>query len=197
MIKFTAYSMTNVYYVNCSKCGDLKDIETCKKCERGHVLCTSCSTSHYYLLTTNLDKCPLCNTGLLYLATDSVAPVTAFDDLKKEVYKKTWKFTFWWWRYLFRNPEIVLSLVCWPITLLLLLEARRNPSFGATVVEWIEGSLIASIAPIITLVFIQRKRSGLGLINGWVTVWRGDLRPIWLTVGIVAVLFMIHLLMGK
>ncbi len=183
-------------YINCSKCGELKDVQDCMRCDRGHVLCTSCLQSNYYLLTTKLNKCPLCNTGLR-LATDSFTPVTAFDDVKKEVYKKTWKFTFWWWGYLFRNLDLFLSILCWPITLLFLLEVRRNPSFGAIVLEWIEGSLIASIAPVLTLVFIQRKRSSLGLINGWRIILSGNLRPIWLTVGIVAVLFMIHLLIGK
>lgn len=75
-----------------------------------------------------------------------------------------------------------------------LLAVTRNPSFSATVIVWIEGSLIASIAPILTLVFIQRKRLGLGPIKGWITVWQRDLRLIGVTVGIVAVLFMIHLL---
>lgn len=115
------------------------------------------------------------------------------DDLKR----MTWKLTFGWWGYLFRNPDLILIIVCWPITLLFLLETKKNSSFGAIVMEWIVGSLIASIAPVITLVFIQRKRSGFALINGWRTVWSSDLRLIWLTVGIVSILFLIHLMIGK
>ena len=188
--------MTSAYYVNCSKCGNSSDVQSCMRCDRGHVLCNSCLQSNYYLLTTTSQKCPKCNTGLRS-ATESFTPTTAFDDVKKEVYKKTWKATFWWWGYLFRNPEIVLSLLCLPFTLMLLLETKRNPSFMATLLEWLEGSLIASIAPIVILVFALRKRAGLGLINGWRTVWSRNLRAIGIMVGIVAALLMFHLLTAK
>jgi len=184
--------MTYTCYVTCSKCGDSKDIESCGRCERGHVVCNSCFDGGFF--NVKAYKCPLCNTSLKP-ATDSVE--TAFDGLKKEVYKKTSKVTFWWWGYLFRNPDLVLSLLSWPITLVFLSAVRRNSSFGAIFLEWVEGSLIASIAPVLTLVFIQRKRAGLGLINGWRKVWSGDLKPIGLTVGIVSALFLIHLFIGK
>jgi hypothetical protein len=179
-------------YIDCSECHRTYNIESCLRCQRGHVLCTPCLNTPSAFLPTPKGKCPLCRSNLR-LASDNT---TVFDEVKKSAYKKTWKFTFWWWLYLFKNPDLLLSILCLPISLFILLQVSKNTTLISIIVEWIVGSLIASIAPILFLVFIQRKRSNLGPIDSWRTSF-SNLKPLGLTVGIVAIVLAIRILVGK
>ena len=102
-----------------------------------------------------------------------------------------------WWKYLFFNPDLVLVMLAWGFSLLFLISAGRNASFISNIMEWMVGSIFVAIAPVLTLMFIRKKKSGLGMIAGWMAAWRGDLRPVWIIVGIASLIFLIHLAMEQ
>ena len=114
---------------------------------------------------------------------------------ERAVIKKGWEWQFRWSKFLFRSPDLVLVILSWWFSLIFLISAGRNASFISNVMEWIVGSIFVAIAPVLTLMFVRKKKSGLGMVAGWMSAWRGDLRPVMVIVGISSVLFLIHLMM--
>ncbi len=176
-------------YVRCNKCRrTLAEARSWQRCETGHVLCNSCSP-HLFLM--ELSNCSICQKKLM--SEEEYA--RTIPSIESQVMRRAWKFQFWWWKYLFRNPDLVLVILAWGFSLIFLISAGRNKSFFANVMEWIVGSIFVAAAPVLTLMFIRKKKSGLGMIAGWMAAWRGDRRPVWIIIGIASIIFLIHLIM--
>ena len=175
-------------FVKCNKCRmTIADARSWKRCKNGHVICEGC-TKLFFLQGYH---CPLCKADLI--TEEEYA--RSIPTLEGMVMKAGWKLQIRWWKYLFRSPDLVLVVLCWGFSLMFLLSAGRNPSFFANVLEWVEGSFLVALAPVLTLMFIRQKKTGLGMIPGWQAAWRGDKRPVWVIVGIASVVFLIHLIM--
>lgn len=94
-----------------------------------------------------------------------------FSAVRRDVTRKAWKTQWKWLGYLFRNPDLVLTMVSWMIAVLALMSARRDASIVAMAWAWLFDSLVVTAAPVLTLLFVRRKTLGLGVIAGWRTAW--------------------------
>jgi hypothetical protein len=170
-------------------------------CERNHMgfitapwvpeRCGNCGHNKFYddpnpVMRTRNYICEAC--GRVYRQPDKV--MEALDEAKR----KGIKFQFWWWGYLFRNPDLILILICWAITVGILLTARPAPTLLGTAGAWLIRSIFASFGPVLSLLFVRKKKSGMKMFAGWKSAWAADLRPVYLTAAGVSALLLILML---
>lgn len=184
----------NIEPTTCDFCvATISNYSKFARCQQGHFLCETCvQGSRQPSFGRQANTCPKCYKPLMsqeaYLSQPS---------LEKQIMRAAGKMQIKWSLYLFRSPDLVLVILAWGFSLIFLISAGRNASFFFNVLEWIVGSFLVAIAPVLTLMFIRKKKSGLGMIAGWIAAWRGDWRPVWIIVGIASVLFLMHLTMER
>jgi hypothetical protein len=176
------------YRIRCTNCERFEDLGSCKKCQRGHVFCRSCSQESFYLIRSDRQDCPRCGSALV----EGTAHIrSGFSRAGSLLVNAAWGSTFGWWLYLFRNPDIIVLCFAWLLSLIILFGTGRASSLVHGFQIWVVGSAIAAIAPILTLLFVRRKRSGLGFLGGWMLALRGDMTMVWYIVVAVAALYAI------
>lgn len=191
--------MINTSDAQCAKCRRWVQAADCGQCANDHFICRKCRTVQYYAYRSQTTSCPVCQTDLRAPTGRSRRPT-----LTGELFKLSWKLTFWWWGYLFRNPDLAVIAITWCLTLLLFMNSGRlQPRLGVLAliigypIDWAVETTLASLAPLLTLMFIRRKRSKLGVIAGWKEALKGDRKPVWVIFAATGLLMLFHLFMVK